>query len=195
MNRDARRAAVAEALWRVVRRAGIHAVSVRSVAAEAGTSPSSMRHYFASQDELLGFGLTAVVARVEARLLPLLPRLTGRAGAGTILEQFLPLDEDRRAETEVYLAFIGRAHADPALRRIRDDADIRAREGIRWAVELLAADGALGAGRDPARETDRLYALLDGLAMHGALMPDRCPPRHQRRVLRAHLEELARPAG
>jgi AcrR family transcriptional regulator len=63
----ARRQEIAEALWRVVRRDGVHEVSVRTVADEAGTSPGALRHYFASQDELLGFALRAVVDRAAAR--------------------------------------------------------------------------------------------------------------------------------
>ena len=41
-----RRQELAEALWRVVRRDGVHEVSVRTVADEAGTSPGALRHYF-----------------------------------------------------------------------------------------------------------------------------------------------------
>ena len=63
-----RREDLARALWRVVRRDGLHAVSVRTVAAEAGTSASALRHYFASQDELLAFALRSIVARAQARL-------------------------------------------------------------------------------------------------------------------------------
>lgn len=191
VDHDERRAAIAAALWRVVRRSGMQAVSVRSVAAEAATSPSALRHYFGTQDELLGFALTAVVHRVEARLLPQWDALTGERGALTIVEQFLPVDEDRRIETEVYLAFIGRAYVDPALRTIRDSADARTHAALRHALELLAAAGALAPGRRIAAETDRLHALVDGLAMHGALLPERCPPAYQRRVLRAHLRDLA----
>ena len=191
-----RRTALVEALWRVVRHSGIQAVSVRAVAKEAGTSPSALRHYFTSQDELLGFGLTAVVERVEARLAPQWSELSGAAGARLILEQFLPLDEDRRMEIEVYLAFIGRAHTNALLRRIRDAADARAVEGLRRALELLADAGELAAGRDLAAETSRIYALIDGLAMHGALMPERYPPEQQRSVLDAHLRDLRQePAG
>ena len=153
-------------------------------------SASALRHYFTSQDELLGFGLTAVVERVEARLAPQWPQLRGQAGARTIFEQFLPLDEDRRTEIEVYLAFIGRAHTDASLRRIRDTADARARQGLRHALDLLAGAGELAPGRDLGEETSRIYALIDGLAMHGALMPERYPPEHQRRVLDAHLRDL-----
>ena len=190
----ARRAELRDALWRVVRRSGIAAVSVRAVAAEAGTSPSALRHYFASQDELLGFALLAVVERVEERMLPGLPALTGADGARTIFEQCLPLDEERRAEIEVYLAFIGRAHTDPKLRKIRDDADDRARKALRYAIGLLASAGALAPGRNLEEETSRIYAVLDGLAMHGALLPERYPPEHQRRILQMHLQDL-RPRG
>lgn len=191
VDHDERRAAIAAALWQVVSRSGIHAVSVRSVAAAAGMSPSALRHYFATQDELLGFALTAVVHRVEARLLPRWDELTGDRGARTIIEQFLPLDEDRRIETEVYLAFIGRAHGDPALRAIRDSADARTHRALRHALDLLAAAGSLDPGRPIAAETDRLHALVDGLAMQGALLPERCPPTYQLRVLRAHLRDLS----
>ena len=186
-----RRRDLAEALWRVVRRDGIHAVSVRTVAAEAGTSPSALRHYFATQDELLGFALTAMVDRVRDRLVPELPRLRGREGAERILEEMLPLDEGRRDEFAVYLAFIGRALPDPRLREIRDEAEAQERAAIRRAVQLLADAGGLAAGRDPEAETDRLYPLIDGLAIHGALFPGAYPPEHLSAVLAAHLDELA----
>jgi AcrR family transcriptional regulator len=190
-----RRTVVIEALWRVVRRAGIHAVSVRSVAAEAGMSPSAMRHYFSSQDDLLTFALEAVVERVTARLRAATEPLEGARGARFLLEQFLPLDDDRQAETEVYLAFIGRAQVEPRLRAIRDRTDADTRRAMLIALRLLDEGGALGTGRDPGQEADRLYALVDGLAMHGALMPDRYPPDRLRAVLATHLRDLRTPAG
>lgn len=168
-------------------------MSVRAVAAEAATSPGALRHYFASQEELLGLALTTVIERVEARLVNGLEGLDGTAAARAILEQFLPLDEERQAETEVYLAFIGRAHTDAALRPLRDDADERARGAIRQAMGLLADAGTLAPGRDPELEASRTFALLDGLAMHGALLPDRHPRHELIRVLDLHLAELGSP--
>jgi len=189
-----RRAELAEALWQVVQTQGIHHVSVRSVAAQAGTSPSALRHYFATQEELLGFALQSVVDRVSARLLPLLPELRGRSGAVHILEQLLPLDDDRRNEVEVYLAFNVRAHRDPALRAIRDDAETASRLAVRHALQLLADDDALGAGQDPDALTDQTYPLVDGLALHGTLWPDRYRPAHLRRALADHLAQLSQPS-
>jgi DNA-binding transcriptional regulator YbjK len=188
-----RRFELAQALWRVVRRDGVHHVSVRSVAAEAGISPSALRHYFATQDELMGFALRSMVERVTARLQPVLSSLHGRDGAARILGELLPLDAERRAEVEVYLAFIGRAHADPTLRAIHDEAEQTSGEAVRFAIGLIAEAKLLGPGRTVAAEAQRLYPLIDGLALHGALWPRRHPASLLRRVLEAHLDELSTP--
>ena len=186
-----RRADIIEALFSLVRRDGIHEVSVRTVAAEAGMSPSALRHYFQTQDEMFAVALQSVVDRVRGRLEPLLPLLSGRAGALTVLEQMLPLDATRRGETQVYLAFATRAHPDRSLRRIRDLAEAESRMAIHYAVRLLAEGGALGAGRVAADEEPRLYAVVDGLALHGALWPRRHPSSALLAVLHAHVDEMA----
>lgn len=189
VDHELRRGEIAGALWQVVHEQGIHLVSVRTVAARAGTSPSALRHYFSTQDELLAFALRSVVERVTARLVTMLPGLQGRSGAQLVLEQLLPLDADRRDETQVYLAFVVRAHLDPALRAIRDEAEAGSRRAVRHALGLLAEDGAL-AGCDLEVLTDRTYPLVDGLALHGTLWPDRYPPEHLRRALSGHLDAL-----
>lgn len=190
VDHEQRRQELAEALWRVIGRHGIHQVSVRSVAAEAHTSAGALRHYFATQDELLGFALQTVVDRAGARLESLLPTLRGRTGATLILEQLLPLDADRRHEVEVYLAFVTRAGLDPRLRAIRDQAETATRAAVRHALHLLTEQGTLPSGSSLEAELDRTYPLLDGLALHGTLWPRRYPPAHVRRVLAAHLDRL-----
>lgn len=185
-----RRRHVVEALWQVLRREGVHVVSVRSVAAEAGMSPSALRHYFASQDDLLGFALASVVERARTRVTALLPELHGLDGACRLLEELLPLDPVRREEMTVYLAFLDRAHAVPTLHAIRTEAETAVRAAVVRAIGLVAEAGALGAGRTPEGEAARLYPLLDGLALHGTAWPDRYPDHHLRAVVRSHLREL-----
>nr|WP_285783096.1 TetR family transcriptional regulator C-terminal domain-containing protein [Microbispora sp. NBRC 16548] len=63
-----RREEIAEALWRVVRRDGVGAATVRSIAAEAGWSPGALRHYFSTRAELLAFAMEHVITRVRARI-------------------------------------------------------------------------------------------------------------------------------
>ncbi|MFD2093271.1 TetR/AcrR family transcriptional regulator [Blastococcus deserti] len=187
----ARRRALAEALWRVVRREGIHRISVRTVAAEAGTSPGALRHYFTTQDDLAAFALQAVVDRVRARLTERLPALQGRDAAVYLLEQLLPLDDERRDETAVYLGFLGRPHGEDRLREIRGMAESSSREAVTVALRMLAEAGCLHPGRDVEAEVDRLYAMVDGLALHGTLWPERFPAEHLRGVLHSHLRSLA----
>lgn len=195
VDHDARRREIAAALWRVVRRDGIDQVSVRTVAAEAGTSPGALRHYFASNDELAAFSLRAVVAAAETRLVGLLPGRTGRDAAVTLLEQYLPLDDERRDELAVWFGFLGRPPTAPALRRVREAAEARSREGVAVAVDHLAGVGAVHPGRDREACVAGLYPLVDGLALHGTLWPERYPPAHLRAVLARAVDDLASAPG
>src|SRR3712207_8392462 len=110
-----RRADLAEAVWRVVRRNGLDGASVRAVAREAGLSMGSLRHYFGTQSELLIFAMRMVIDRVERRVGDLRVPDDPRGAAEIVLLELLPLDDERRAENEVWLAFTARALVDPAL--------------------------------------------------------------------------------
>jgi AcrR family transcriptional regulator len=179
-----------EALWRVVRRDGIGGMTVRSVAAEAGTSPGALRHHFASQDQFAAFALQAVVDRITERIMAGLPSRSGRDAAVFLLEQMLPLDDARRDEMAVYLAFLGRPPTEERLQAIRYAADSGSRKAVSAALRMLADAGRMDPSRDRAVETDRLYALVDGLGLHGTLWPERYPPAHQRAVLEEYLRSL-----
>jgi AcrR family transcriptional regulator len=179
-----RREQLAAALWRLVVREGVEAASLRRVAAEAGWSVGSLRHYFDTQGELLRFAMELVVRRVTDRIAKLPPDPDRQAAAANLLHQFLPLDADRRAEMEVWLAFASRALVDPSLRELRDEAHAAVRGVCRRAVEPL------GAPR-PELEAERLHALVDGLAQHAIVAPDVTTPDRQRELLAAHLESLA----
>ncbi|MGY1712307.1 TetR/AcrR family transcriptional regulator [Geodermatophilus sp. SYSU D00758] len=188
---EQRRRELAEAVWRVIRRDGVPGASVRAVAREAGTSMGALRHWFATQDELLRFAMTLVLERARARIEAVLAEagpLEGRVVR--LLEEALPLDGERRAEAEVWLALTARALVDPDLAELRD----RSAEGLQLlcgaALRALAGAGRLRAELDPALETERLYALLDGLAVHALTRPSALPPARVRQVLTAHLDDL-----
>ncbi|MGW6919201.1 TetR family transcriptional regulator C-terminal domain-containing protein [Kitasatospora sp. NPDC054939] len=61
------------------------------------------------------------------------------------------------------------------------------------ALEAAEASGGLLPGLDPAVESRRLSALLDGLTVQAVLQPERIGPEELRAVLRRHLDSLARP--
>ncbi|MBO2457504.1 TetR/AcrR family transcriptional regulator [Actinomadura violacea] len=188
---EQRRADVVEAVWRVVRRDGLSAASVRNVAQEAGLSMGSLRHYFASQAELLSFTLRAVIERIEARIAALPSEPDPRRRAERVLLELLPLDPERAAENEVWLAFTARAQVDPELRTVHDQGYDVLRGGCRRLVDGLAGEVV---GLDVELETDRLHALLDGLAVHIAMRPDALTPDKARLIVARHLDELTRHA-
>ena len=57
-------------------------------------------------------------------------------------------------------------------------------------VQVLVAEGAARAELDVGLEGERLYAVLDGLAVHTVTRPSALPPDRARAVLAAHLAAL-----
>nr|WP_053718516.1 TetR/AcrR family transcriptional regulator [Saccharothrix sp. NRRL B-16348] len=187
---EARRREVAEAVFRVVRRHGLEQASLRNVADEAGLAIGSVRHYFADHDDLLRFALEELTDRLERRVLARAaqarsaPTREGRRQAvADLLGELLPLDPDRRDESEIWLAFVTAARTRPAL---RPEAR-RLHQGMRTLIGKVLTEGGVS---DAALETERLASLLDGLAVNGVLQPDLTTPDVMRAVLRRHLESL-----
>ncbi|MEU5696983.1 TetR/AcrR family transcriptional regulator [Actinosynnema sp. NPDC020468] len=189
---DVRRREVAEALYRVVRRQGLDHASLRNVADEAGLAIGSVRHYFADHDELLEFALAELIDRVEVRVLARAAKVRAatddaerRRETEELLGELLPLDPDRHDESVVWLAFVSAARTRPNLA----PQARRLHEGIRMIVGRVLA----GAGvPDVPVETERLAALLDGLAVNAVLHPDLATPEVLRAVLGRHLDQLDR---
>ncbi|MEQ4304909.1 TetR family transcriptional regulator C-terminal domain-containing protein [Plantactinospora sp. B6F1] len=184
-----RRRELVEAVWRVIRRDGLEQASVRNVAREAGLSMGSLRHYFASQSELMVFAFRTVIDRIEARLTGLAPEPDPRRRVQRTLAELLPLDEERRSENEVWLAFTSGAMADPALRALRDEGYDALRAGCRRMISDLSAAGL--APTDIPAETERLHAMLDGLAVHAAMRPDIHTAESLVAAVAHHLDALA----
>ncbi|GIH66676.1 TetR/AcrR family transcriptional regulator [Microbispora siamensis] len=191
VDHQVRREEIAEALWRVVRRDGVGAATVRSIAAEAGWSPSALRHYFSTQTELLAFAMEHVITRVRARIETTVFQGPVRVAIRALLEQLLPMDAERRAEAEVWLQLTARAQGDPAAADWLRQANDGTGEVATIAVRALADEGELAAHRDAEFEAARLHALIDGLSVQLLTRPESMPPDRMSAVLAAHLEDLA----
>jgi AcrR family transcriptional regulator len=181
-----RREELAAALWRLVVREGIEAASIRRVAAEAGWSTGSLRHYFETHSQLLAFAMELVVDRVTARLAYPPPPADVRAAVEWALQQVLPLDAERRAEMQVWLAFTMRSLVDPDLAELRERAHAGLRDVCRQAVAALRLEPA-------EQEAQRLHALIDGLALHAVVDPVTTTPERQKQLLAAYLDECTPP--
>jgi AcrR family transcriptional regulator len=171
VDHEERRAELAGAVWRLVMREGIDAASIRRVAAEAGWSAGSLRHYFETQSELLRFAMELVIQRVSERVQALGEDAEPRA----LLHQVLPLDDERRAEMQVWLAFTTQALVDPGLGELRDAAHAALRD---LCARAAGEEGAAA---------ESLHALVDGLALHAVLAPAVTTPERQVELLDAYL--------
>ncbi|MFE2373076.1 TetR/AcrR family transcriptional regulator [Streptomyces sp. NPDC059398] len=199
---DARRRLVVDALFRVVVRDGLQRTSLRAVADEAQLNIGSLRHYFASQQDLMRFAMQSMLDRVGGRLLEHMedigdlgshPRPEQLRLAAGLLAELLPLDERRRAEVTVFLDFNTTARTNPAFSDLSRQAAEGARRLVRRVLTRLNASGTLRPGLDVDIETERLTALLDGLGLNAVLHPQILNPRTCVDVLLTHLGDLSLP--
>ena len=196
-----RRQEVVEAVFRIIASDGLERASLREVADEAGLAVGSVRHYFASSDELLAHSFGVVVDRITGRLdaaredlLQLAPGTEGhRDGVLTLLGQFLPLDEERAVDACVWMAFKNAARIRPFLAAEADRSHRAVAAMVGWLIMELRAPGETGdddGHQFLVTEAERLLATLDGLTMHALLQPEWMTAEMCRDVLASHLQSL-----
>lgn len=198
VDHDQRREEIAAALTRLVARVGVEGASVRAVAGEAGWSVGAVRHYFATQEELLRFAVAQQLQRLPERLRVVHGTVpAGRGRAEAVVAELLPLDDERLAEARVWLALLGRSLIDPTL----DDLRLTAYAGERYLCRAVVCDllgrpwpEDLQDALDPPHEEEaaKFHAVLDGLTLLGASYPDTRPAAAILRLLAAHLDDLER---
>ncbi|MFL1376312.1 MULTISPECIES: TetR/AcrR family transcriptional regulator [unclassified Nocardiopsis] len=181
--RRERRELLADALMRLAAAQGLEKVSLRHVAAEAGVSTGMVQHYFRTKDEMMTFAVTMVMDRIRERSTaqaaaapPTSPRELVRA----LLSQILPLDETRRLEGHVSLAFLAYAATKPSMVSGlgEEAAQMRA-----FLADQVRAGGAEGV--DPERAAAGLLALVDGLGLQ--VLSRQCDEGEAVAALDAHL--------
>ncbi|WP_170219449.1 TetR/AcrR family transcriptional regulator [Nocardioides litoris] len=191
IDHDHRRAELAEAVWRIIARDGLEAVSVRHVAAEAGVSAGSLRHVLPTKADLLTAAMELVVERAAARFRARADRpVPDRAAVLALLTELLPLDEERSLELRTHLALVLGSPGHPELVRLRATLDDALRQGCRAALDLAAAAGLLRPDLDLDLEALRLAVVVDGLALHLLGPGADLEPTAAEAVLDGHLAAL-----
>ena len=191
-----RRTRIADALMRVAAKDGLEAVSLRHVATEAGVSSGMVQHYFRTKDEMMAFALAVIrehnQARVEAAVGGLGESPSPRWLLRTMLGELLPLDEPRRADGRVALAFL-------AYTAVRPGAAASLREDTAGMLTFIAdlirsaqAGGDARGGVDPAHAAAGLLAATEGLALY--VLSGQYPADTALAALDAQLALIFRPA-
>ncbi|MDA2810188.1 TetR/AcrR family transcriptional regulator [Nocardiopsis sp. RSe5-2] len=176
-----RRAHICNALVRTAARDGLHAATMRSVAAEAGVSLRLVQYYFETKAGLLHAALLHLEERSHRRwnerLAALPSPASPRARVHAFVAEAIPDDDDSRVFHLLWTSFAVLAMTDPAL---AEQPFVSGPERLeRQLTDLLTeahADGALPTDQDPALEATRLLAVTHGLGtdvLTGRLTPQR----------------------
>ncbi|WP_338886348.1 TetR/AcrR family transcriptional regulator [Rhodococcus sovatensis] len=185
-----RRQRIFEAVFDVVVESGIEQVTLRAVADAAGLAIGSVRHYFPARDELIAAASNEIIDRVSARIEAHRDRLDGNEDRLTIAEdmlgELLPLNERTSREVTVWLEIVTSGRTDPVLAA----AAGRLFAGSSSMARLIVVRAELASEAETALETERLAAVIDGLALRATLHPDMTPPTVARNVVRRHLSQL-----
>lgn len=154
----------------------------------------SVRHYFASSDELLTFSFAAVIDRISGRLESALLAVEDEAPGSpeqhsavlNLLGQFLPLDEELAVDACVWMAFRHAARINPVL-AAEAERSHRAVAAIVGRLIVLLSPGEAEVRQSLVTEAERLLATMDGLCMHALLQPEWMTAEMCSDVLTAHL--------
>ncbi|WP_171165938.1 TetR/AcrR family transcriptional regulator [Streptomyces sp. I05A-00742] len=187
-----RRRQIAEAVWRIAADRGLDAASMREIASEAGVSLRVVQYHFESKHQLLVTALRMLHERSErqarARIEALRDASDPRVVLRALLDEFLPLDEERRVALRVHAAYYARSLTDPALAEIFLH-DAQPMEDLVTALITQLPTGARDlAPVDPRREADLLVSGVTGLGID--VLHGRRSVAEVRRTLDYHLERL-----
>lgn len=179
-------------MWRVLYRDGIDAVTVRSVAAEAGLSKATLAHYFDSQNDLLMFALTESMADAQARLSTIDLAKGNMSTVEDAIDESMPTSAKKKRLSDVWLAVVSRTQSSPELREHLRLFDADVRKDIESALTLMKQRKLMASGRNVKVEAQRLHALMDGLALHTHTDPKALSAKDVRQVIKTHLNDLKR---
>lgn len=185
-----RRDQFVDAAWRLMVSEGLSAVTLRRVAEEAGYTNGALKPYFASKSQLMEAAYTRAFDRTAARATRSIGERTGIEAIRRLCLEIMPLDEERRTEARVVVAFWEAAIEAPEM------ALVFQHHLQSWTAQLdrFLEDGrALGEVRTAEpNETiiDELLWALMGVQSLCWLAPDLARPRRQRALLEKILESL-----
>lgn len=177
VDRTERLEAIAGAVRRVLERDGVEQVTMRNVAGELGSTTGLLTHWVPDRAGLLHLALRATADEQSARADAALRRRP--RDLANALDEFLPLDDARRAEMKVWLGFWALALSDDILLEEHLDRYRGYRSTFVAHLRHLGIDE-----REARTATDHLMTTVDGIALGATFDPRYWTPARQRRHLR-----------
>jgi AcrR family transcriptional regulator len=157
---------IAELACGIVAQEGLHALTMRRIATEAGTSRAIVSTYFRDMRDLVLATFQWTAAKQVTYIESAEARGLGLEGC---IEALLPLDEERLNDWRVTIAFLGYAVADEelaAIERLRIDGAV-----VRFESLLMREQGIPKPTAHTKREAQRIVSCLLGVAIDYSFDP------------------------
>ena len=165
-----RRGELADAVLRVVARGGVRAVTMRTVASEAGWSTGALNHYFDGKDDLLVAALRRAMHLIRREIAAAAASSDYKAALERMLVQVLPVD-DTPSRLRPCLAFIlwrgSCGRRDP--RHTWQPPTLRGDAKLAEIVRRGQDAGNFVTSLEPEWVADCLGALVDGLSTRSVI--------------------------
>lgn len=184
-----RRDEMLEAVWRVVARDGLEAVTIRGIARETDWSTGGLGHYFRDKDDILGSALRLAYERATQRRERKLGGLRGLPALFVLTLDNLPLDDERELETKFLLNYWSRA--------IRGQEIVTARRQEPFLIQQLTSyiqevqdDGVISTEHTAEDCAEVLLGLIDGFSLHALLDPVRLTRERQVELVEGVIDRM-----
>ncbi len=182
VDHDSRRQELAAAAVEVIADKGIENLRLVDVAKQMGVTTGLVTHYMSDKDSVL-------VAALEYVAQDLIGAPEGQKAASVkelndFLAEILPLDERRRRQWIVWIAFWSRAASNPLL------AEVHRQYNQLFRKELVEVIKRLELHDDPPACADAINLHMDAIAAHATLEPEYWNPKRQRTQLKLMLDSL-----
>ena len=180
-DKQERREQVIDAASRVIAREGLAGASMRAVAKEAGCTIGLINHWFASRDDLVEATFDRAI---EVELEHAAAIAKDPASYMEAASLFLPVDARRRDEARIWIAFYA---------MVLGGSDDEERRTARChAVRKVMVEGLREFRPLPACHdiVDRIFVLVDGIAINALLDPKRWTRARQWAVLQEGVDAV-----
>lgn len=193
---QARRTQIADGLIRVAGRDGLHAVTMRSVAAESGVSLRLVQYYFRNKAQLMHGALRHLERQSNERWTARLAQLPSPPSARAFIEAFLaealPTDEQSRTFHLVWTSYAVLAMTDRELAdRPFVEGPNRLERQLADVLRQAQVSGELATDLDVSFEAARLLTINHGLGT--SVLVGQRTAEAAMTVLRYHLDRIFGP--
>lgn len=181
---------IAEAAWRVVLKHGWEGMTVRNIAKEAGLSLGSLRYYFSTQEELYRYAKELVHKRLAERIDEIFKEdISPKVKIIRVLLELIPVGGELTLETEARLIFKLHLRHEEKGFDMQQDSVYAAVKNVMSNLVLL---NLLNREADLNLETERLYALMDGMALDAMLRKREGKIEMAQKMIIAHLNSICK---